>query len=254
MPGTAPLARPPALELCGLVKRYRAGLLRPARQVLSEVSLALAAGETLGLLGPNGSGKSTLLRIAAGVERPSQGCVRVFGRSCQDPRARRRTGYLPDGSPFPPELSPRAVLGLLGELYGLERRERRRTAEALLERVGLGRDARRPLAGFSQGMLRRFALAQAFLHGPELLLLDEPTAGLDSEGHLVLEELLAEARARGTALLLATHVAADLAQHCERACVLLDGRIAAQGPAGEFAGSGVLLALYRRLSAAARVR
>jgi len=249
----APPASPAALELRGLVKRFRPGLLGRARTVLSGIDLVLEPGASLGLVGPNGSGKSTLLRLAAGLERPSAGELRVFGHAPEERRARARIGYLPDGCPFPDELSPLSVLGLLGSLHGLARRECARAAEAGLERVGLAREARRPLRHFNQGMKRRFGLAQAFLHRPDLLLLDEPTAGLDAEGYVVLEELLGEARARGAALLLATHVLSDLQDHCPRSAVLLAGRIAAAGPTAELLGDRQrLLELYRELDTSRR--
>jgi|RhiMethySRZTD1v2_1073278.scaffolds.fasta_scaffold65497_4 ABC-2 type transport system ATP-binding protein len=244
-----PSASPPALELRGIVKRYRSGFLAVRRTVLDGVDLTLAPGESRGLIGPNGSGKSTLLRLATGLERPSAGSVRVFGRPPHDRSTLRRIGYLPDGFPFPPELSSRAVLELLGAFHGLPRRERAPTAERWLERVGLKGESRRALRHFSLGMRRRFGLAQAFLHGPDLLLLDEPTAGLDAEGYLVMEELLAEARARGASVLVATHVPSDLQDSCERCSVLFAGRIVSELATADLLGSRSLLAgLYRTLA------
>jgi ABC-2 type transport system ATP-binding protein len=244
-----PSASPPALELRGLVKGYRSGLFAPRRTVLDGVELALAPGESRGLIGPNGSGKSTLLRLAAGLERPTAGSVLVFGRPPLERATQARIGYLPDGFPFPPELSPRAVLELLGAFHGLPRRERGRTAERWLERVGLAGEARRALRHFSLGMRRRFGLAQAFLHGPDLLLLDEPTAGLDAQGYQVLDELTGEARARGAALLVATHVPSDLQDTCERCSVLFSGRIvSALATADLFGGRSLLAGLYRTLA------
>ena len=241
---------PPALEVRALTKRYRAGWLGRKRTALAGVELALAPREWVGLVGPNGSGKSTLLRLLAGIERPSAGTVRVFGAELARREARARIGYLPDGFPFPPELGARAVLDLLGSLHGLARDVRRRAAEELLERVGLAAEARTPLGRFSLGMKRRFGLCQALLHAPDLLLFDEPTIGLDAEGHVVLAELLDAARARGATLLVASHVAHDLQGRCARTLVLLGGRLVASGPTEEFLGeSGRLLALYRELAA-----
>jgi ABC-type multidrug transport system ATPase subunit len=240
----------PALEVRALAKRYRTGWLGGTRWVLREIELVLAPGEALGLVGPNGSGKSTLLRILAGVERASEGSVRIFGTDVSAPAARARIGYVPDGFPFPLELGPRAVLELLGSLHGEGRRERRAAASALLERVGLAREARTPLGRFSLGMQRRFALCQALAFRPDLLLLDEPTAGLDAPGYVVLDECLREARARGATLLIATHVLGDLQEQCERAAVLVGGRIAHSGATAELLRErGQLLALYRELAA-----
>ena len=227
----------PALELRALEKSFRGGLGARATAVLHGVDLVLAPGERLGLVGPNGSGKSTLLSIAAGIEPPTRGEVRLFGLPPSSLAARRRLGYLPEGSPFPPELSARAALELLGSLHGLARGERRRRAGELLERVGLADVAGRALGRCSKGMLRRFGLAQAVLHRPDLLLLDEPTSGLDAEGFLVLDELLAEAAARGTALVICSHAVGDLVAHGERLAVLLEGRIVADGPPADLLGA-----------------
>ena len=247
--GPSPMAFP-ALEVRALAKRYRTGWLGGARAVLRGVELVLAPGEAVGLVGPNGSGKSTLLRILAGVERASEGSVRIFGEDVGSRAARARIGYVPDGFPFPLELGPRAVLELLGSLHGEPRHERRRAASALLERVGLAREARTPLSRFSLGMQRRFALCQTLAFRPDLLLLDEPTAGLDAPGYVVLDELLREARARGATMLVATHVLTDLQDLCERAEVLVDGRIARHGATAELLRDrGQLLALYRQLAA-----
>jgi len=241
----APATSPPALEIRGLARHVRPGLFARSRPILAGLDLVLEPGATLGLIGPNGSGKSTLLRIAAGVERASAGSVRLFGLGPEDAAARRRVGFLPEGFPFPLELSARSVLLLLCHFHGWPRARRASAADEWLERVGLAADARRHLAHFSLGMRRRFGLAQACMHAPELLLLDEPTAGLDAPGHLVLEELLGEARVRGAALLFATHVVSDLEQHCERAAVLVGGRLAAVGPTQDLGNRARLLELYR---------
>jgi len=236
----------PALEVRALARRYRAWPAAP-RDVLRGIDLALAPGEGLGLVGPNGSGKSTLLSILAGIERPSSGAVRVFGMPIEAREARRRVGYLPDGFPFPEELGPRALLDLVGALQGLARAEARRRGDELLARVALAAEARTPAARFSLGMKRRLALCLALVHRPDLLLLDEPSAGLDAPGYAVLEELLGEARARGASLLVVTHVVGDLEGRCERTGVLVGGRLVHLGPTSALAGSRErLLELYRQ--------
>jgi len=222
-------ARPiPALALRGIARAHGRG--RRRIEVLRGVDLELGRGKTLGLVGPNGSGKTTLLRIAAGIERPSAGTVHVLGGAPDVAAHRARVGYLSEDSPFPPELSAREALRLAGALQGLARKSLAAQAEAMLERVGLAGSARRALGRFSKGMLRRFGLAQAFLHQPDLVLLDEPTAGLDAPGFLVLEELLAEARERGAAIVLCSHVLADVLAHGDALLVLVRGRVAAFGP------------------------
>ena len=230
----------PALAIRNLGHTYRRGLLRAPKEVLHGISLEVAQGARIGLIGPNGSGKSTLLRIAAGVLQPSSGEVSAFARPLEDSSVRQRIGYVADGSPFPPELSARHVLELFHRLHRLpekNRAARRERCDAQLERAGLIDDAHRPLGTYSRGMLRRFALAQAFLHAPELVLLDEPTAGLDAPGYDVLEGFLEEARERGAALILASHVASDLLAFTDHVQVLVDGRFLREGdPATLFEG------------------
>ena len=230
-PDTLPQA--PALELSDLTSSYRVGLWQRKREVLHGVSLTLERGRCLGLVGPNGSGKSTLLQVLAGVQRVDRGVVRVLGNDPRQARARAQLAYLPEDSPFPAELSASAALDLLGALAGIPRRELRMRAGRLLERVGLADQRRAPLRTFSRGMLRRFGLAQAFLSEPEVVLLDEPTAGLDAPGFAVLEALLREAQGRGASLLLASHLPSDLLQHCDDLALLLDGHLHAHGPTGE---------------------
>lgn len=240
----SPSARPPAVELRGLRRSFGGGLLRKPREVLHGIDLKIAAGEFVGLVGPNGSGKSTLLRVLAAVDEPTSGEARVFGLAPGERRARAWTGYCPEDSPFPPELRAREALELLGSLYDLRGAELARRADQLLERVGLSGVARKPLSSFSRGMLRRFGLAQALLHEPRLILLDEPTAGLDAPGFAAAEVLLDEARSRGATLLVSSHLFGDLHQRCDRIVVLVDGTLVAQGSATE---------LVRSLGAGARL-
>ena len=238
----------PALSLVGLCHSFPVALGLRRSEVLRGVDLELARGRSLGLVGPNGSGKSTLLRVIAGVERARGGRVTVLGGTPDAAETRRRVGFLPEDSPFPPELRALPALVLLGTLRRMPRARARERGAELLERVGLGEAGRAPLGRFSRGMLRRFGLAQAVLHEPELILLDEPTAGLDATGFGVLAELLSEARSRGAAIVVASHLATDLHAHCERLAVLLDGRVAAEGDPAELLGDGGLLGLYARLA------
>jgi len=231
----------PALRARGLVKAFpgRFGLGR--REVLHGIDLDLERGALLGLVGPNGSGKTTLLRAIAGLERIHRGELSVLGGRPSDAAVRRRIGFLSELSPFPPELSARAALDLLAALQGIARAERRRLSGEWLERLGLSGAARRPLGRFSKGMLRRFGLAQALMHAPDLVLLDEPTAGLDALGVGLLDELLNEALARGAAVVLASHLFGDVFDRARTLCVLLDGRVAARGaPADLVADSGLV--------------
>ncbi|MEM7306692.1 MAG: ABC transporter ATP-binding protein [Planctomycetota bacterium] len=233
-------ASTPAVRLAGLRKAFP-GPFGPLtsfvgaarREVLHGIDLELARGRMLGLVGPNGSGKTTLLRLLAGLERPSAGELVVLGGTPDSGEVRRRVGFLSEDSPFPPELRAGAALELLAALQGISRGERRGLAATWLERVGLAAEARRPLGRFSKGMLRRFGLAQALLHEPELVLLDEPTAGLDAVGVGLLGTLLDEVRARGGAVVLSSHLLSDVFDPADELAVLIDGSVRARGAPAE---------------------
>ena len=222
-----------AVRLVGLRKAFPGAFGVGRREILHGIDLELERGRLLGLVGPNGSGKSTLLRLLAGLTRPTSGTLEVLGGTPADGWVRRRLGFLPETSPFPPELGAAAALDLLASLQGIPRRGRRTLVARWLERVDLAKEARRPLGRFSKGMLRRFGLAQALMHEPDLVLLDEPTAGLDAFGVGLLEELLDEAQARGAAVVLASHLLGDVYDRANPLCVLVHGVIAARGAPDE---------------------
>ncbi|MBL8860324.1 MAG: ABC transporter ATP-binding protein [Planctomycetes bacterium] len=241
-----------ALSVRGVDHGYpiRLGLARSA--VLRALDLDLSRGRTLGLAGPNGSGKSTLLRLAAGIDRPVRGTVAVLGGSPGDPAIRARVGYLPEDANFPRELTLSGALRLFGVLQGLPRKDAIARGAALLARVGLERHAHTTLARCSRGMIKRFGLAQAWLHTPDLILLDEPTAGLDALGFEVLNDLLGEARRRGAAVVLASHVLSDLSERCDHVAVLFEGRMAEYGTPREVLEGTSLSDIYRRHAARPR--
>jgi ABC-2 type transport system ATP-binding protein len=227
-----------ALDLQGVRRSFPVGLWRRRKEVLHGVDLQLPAGARLGLVGPNGSGKSTLLRIVSGVDRASSGSPQVLGGSPLDAKVRRRLAFLPEESPFPAELTAMAVMELLGSLHGMARARIHERAKLLLDAVELSSATNTKLGSYSRGMLRRFGLAQAFLDDPELVLLDEPTAGLDAPGFGVLAQLLDSARERGATVIIASHLLADV-HGCDRMALLLDGRVANFGaPAALLAAEG----------------
>lgn len=234
---TSPDAHSPPTEaavlLQGVSRVVREGFWRRPKTILSGLDLSIAAGSSLALVGPNGSGKSTLLRVIAGVDDPQAGTLSVLGGSPRERRVRARVGWMPEGSPFPPELKPLAALELLATLDGMPRAEARERGRVWLERVGLASAEGTRLGKFSRGMTRRFGLAQAWLGEPRLLLLDEPTAGLDVEGLELFEALMDGARADGVTVVHSTHLAADVQRHAQRVAVMLDGRLAAHGATNE---------------------
>jgi ABC-2 type transport system ATP-binding protein len=223
----------PAVEARGLGKRYRGRGGAGPVTALESLDLAVPRGCTAGLLGPNGSGKSTTIRLLLGLHAPTAGEARVLGFPAGHPEARRRTGYLPEDADLYPFLTARETVEAAGALHGMARSPRRASAGALLERVGLAAEADRRVEGFSRGMKRRVGLAAALVHGPELLILDEPTAGLDPVGREGLLSLLEECRGRGATVLLSSHVLSDVERLCDRVAILGQGRLAAHGTLAE---------------------
>jgi heme exporter protein A len=207
---------------------------------LADATLTVAPGEALLVLGPNGAGKSTLMRLAAGLTRPTSGRVLVDGidlRGTKAARARAAIGFLGHRSFLYEHLTARENLELYARLYGVPGDTGAR-AELWLEKIGLSRAAHRPVRGFSRGMMQRLALARALQHAPRLVLLDEPTTGLDPEGRARLDGLLAEERARGVTLAMISHRAETALPLADRVLVLNRGRISALGPATERDAAG----------------
>lgn len=195
---------------------------------LNQVTLELTRGIT-GLVGANGAGKSTLLRMANGQLKPTMGRVSVRGVDAWDWRARRLVGYCPDLDAFYEDLSGRGFVWVMARLCGYTRRESTRRTEAVLERVGMRDRADRTLRGYSKGMRQRIKLAQALLHDPELLILDEPLSGIDPIGRQELLELFQALAAQGKCLLISSHELEALEKLTNHVAIMARGRIAAVG-------------------------
>lgn len=211
-----------AVEVRDLVKAYaRAG--SPDRVAIDRADLTVSPGEGVALVGPNGAGKSTLILLMAGMRRPSAGTVRVFGDDPALPATRRRLGLLPDRPALYGDLTARDHLKLVAATHGLANPEAR--LADVLGRLDLGPAGTGPVGRLSAGIQKRLALALALLPGPDLLLLDEPLATLDPESARIVAEVLAEERARGVTLVVATHRLLDLAGCVDRVVQVLDGSV-----------------------------
>jgi ABC-2 type transport system ATP-binding protein len=195
---------------------------------LNQVTLELTGGIT-GLVGANGAGKSTLLRMANGQLKPTLGRVTVRGIDAWDWRARRLVGYCPDIDAFYEDLSGRQFVWIMARLCGYTRVESTRRTEAVLERVGMRDRADRKLRGYSKGMRQRIKLAQALLHDPELLVLDEPLSGIDPIGRQELLELFQSLAAQGKCLLISSHELEALEKLTNHVAIMARGRVAAVG-------------------------
>ena len=205
---------------------------RGKQPVLRDVSLRIPAG-VYGLLGENGSGKTTLLRILATLLEPSGGSAQINGFSlAEKKKIRGITGYLPQEFSFYPHMRVSSALDYLGDLAGLSQKERKERIPKVLKLLRLEQERHKPFKSLSGGMKRRFGIAQALLNDPEILLLDEPTAGLDPEERARLCALLAELAA-DKIILLSTHIASDVEAACARAAILSAGAVVFEGTVKE---------------------
>jgi ABC-2 type transport system ATP-binding protein len=224
-----------AIEASGLTKTYGSLLRRGGQPALRGMDLSVPAGSAFGLIGLNGAGKTTFIKILLGVVRPGAGTVRVLGGAPEDVAVRARIGYLPERLHLAPALTPPAFLRSVARLKRLADPEPEIRRQ--LTRVGLGPDAHRRIGGFSKGMRQRLGIAAALLGGPELLILDEPTDGVDPLGRVEIRAILAEERARGATLFLNSHLLSETERICDRIGVLAAGRLVREGTLEELCGS-----------------
>jgi len=221
-----PVSDPPALEIVDLVKRYT------TFTAVDGVSLRVERGDFFAFLGPNGAGKTTTINAIVGLAQPTSGTIRIFGHDNQSAwrAARGLVGLAPQEYNFDRYLSIRDVLIYQAGYYGLRGKAVRDRADALLERFELGSKANETFMRLSGGMKRRLSLARAMIHEPELLILDEPTAGVDVELRIELWELLRELNAAGTTIILTTHYLEEAEALCRTIAIIEAGRIVAQEP------------------------
>lgn len=224
------------LECRALERSYRTGWTGRRVEALRGVDLAVRPGEAVALLGPNGSGKSTLLHCLLGVLPPGSGLVRLLGSAPGDPAALDRVGFVPERDAPWGRLTGLEALVFTGRLHGLGRAEARKRGTRILSELGLEEAAHRGVRTYSKGMGRRLALAAALVHEPSLVLLDEPTTGLDPLGSGLVLDRLRRLRDQGATLLLASHLFQEVEALADRVVVLLDGRVSADGPADRILG------------------
>lgn len=212
------------IDLHDVSKTYR-GKIR----ALDGITMQVAPGEVFGLLGPNGAGKSTLVKIMMTVIRPSRAEGRILGQPVGSKDTLRRVGYLPEHHRFPSYLTGEQVLHFYGALSGVSRSDRKRRAGALLERVGMNEWRKTKIASYSKGMMQRVGLAQALMNDPALVVLDEPTDGVDPVGRKEIRDLLAQLRAEGRTVFLNSHLLSEVEMVCNRVAILLQGKVVMQG-------------------------
>ena len=226
---------PPVLRVTGLAKTFRIGFFRKKIEAVRGIDFEVRRGEIFGLLGPNGAGKTTTIKSLLGLIFPQQGSVELFGK----PRTRAvmaRVGYMPENPYVYQYLKPLEFLDLCGRLIGMDRPARESRGRLMIERVGLTHAIDRPIGKFSKGMMQRVGIAQALLHDPELLILDEPMSGLDPVGRREVRELIVEQREAGKTLLFTSHILSDVEMLCDRVGILGEGRMQHYGTLRELLG------------------
>src|SRR6266536_1984740 len=220
----------PAVAVHGLTKIFPVPF-HPTRGVLAvkDLSLRIESGEVYGLLGPNGSGKSTTLKIILGLVSPTRGRTEIFGRDSRLVESREAVGFLPENPYFYKYLTGEETLRFFGRLCGLRGAPLKNRINELLDLVGLTKAHKRRLGTYSKGMLQRIGLAQALIHDPRLVVLDEPTAGVDPAGSREIRDLILDLRGRGITVLLSSHLLAQAQEICDRIGILADGVLVREG-------------------------
>jgi ABC-2 type transport system ATP-binding protein len=229
-----------AIEIDGLTKDYALGFWRKRmRRSLDNLSLRVEDGEIFGFLGPNGAGKTTTLKLLMGLIFPTAGTARIRGKSIDDVNMHREIGFLPEQPYFYDYLTARELLDYYARFFGFASADRRERVARFLERVGLTAAADIQLRKFSKGMLQRAGIAQAILHDPKVIFLDEPMSGLDPLGRREVRDIILDLKNQGRTVFFSTHILSDAEMLCDRVAVLVEGKLQGVGAPGEIVSMDV---------------
>jgi ABC-2 type transport system ATP-binding protein len=218
-----------AVTVTGLTKVFKSGLTKRAFVAVRDLSLTVKAGEVYGLIGPNGSGKSTTMKVILGLLAPTAGETRIFGRDSKEVTSRSEVGFLPENPYFYKHLTGLETLLFYGRLCGLSGARLKERAAEMLALTDLEDAAGRRVGGFSKGMLQRLGLAQALIHEPRLVVLDEPTAGVDPAGSRKIRDLILSFRERGLTVLVTSHLLEQMQEVCDRVGIMAHGVMVKEG-------------------------
>jgi ABC-2 type transport system ATP-binding protein len=224
----------PAIEILGLTKDYPSGFWRrKMRRSLDSLTLQVEEGEVLGFLGPNGAGKTTTMKLLMGLIFPTAGTARIRGRSIEDISTHKLIGYLPEQPYFYDYLTARELLNYYARFFGYDADAREKRVSHFLEMVGLSTSADVQLRKFSKGMLQRVGIAQAILHDPPVVFLDEPMSGLDPVGRREVRDIILQLKQDGHTVFFSTHILSDAEMLCDRVAVLVGGKLQGVGAPSE---------------------
>ncbi len=227
----------PAIETEHLSKEYPYGFLNlKKKRSLEDLSMRVDTGEVFGFLGPNGAGKSTTIKLLMRLIFPDAGTARILGKSIDDVSMHQETGYLPEQPYFYDYLTAAEVLNYFARFHGLTAADRQTRVENMLKKVGLETAGKIQLRKYSKGMLQRVGLAQAILHDPQVVILDEPMSGLDPLGRREVRDIILELKQEGRTVLFSTHILSDAEMLCDRVGVIVGGKLRGVGTPGEMVG------------------
>ena len=221
-----------------LEKHFRPGFGIRKKQILHGISFCVRRGEIFGFVGPNGAGKTTTLKVLMGLIRPTAGRASILGHDVRETEFRRHVGFLPENPYFYDHLSGRETLDFYARLCGVRSWERARRVNALLRWVGLYQAADARLRTYSKGMQQRVGIAQALVHDPDVVFLDEPMSGLDPLGRKEIRDLILRLRTEGKTVFMNTHILSDVEMLCDRVAIIVNGRIRYEGAIEEFLEGG----------------
>src|SRR5579872_2490561 len=227
-----------AIEILGLEKIYNVGFWRKRpNRALQPLHLSVEQGEVFGFLRPNGAGKSTTLKMLMGLVFPTSGSARILGMELDDPKMKAQIGFLPEQPYFYDYLTGRELLTYYAQLSGVAAKDRSRKVDAMLQRVGLGDAGNLQLRKFSKGMLQRVGIAQAILHNPQIVFLDEPMSGLDPMGRREVRDLMEQLKHEGKTVFFSTHILSDAEALCDRVAIIHLGELRSVGAVADLTSS-----------------
>ena len=228
----------PAIQILGLEKTYSVGFWRKRpKRALLPLNLTVEEGEIFGFLGPNGAGKTTTLKLLMGLVFPTSGTARILGREWTDPDIKAQIGFLPEQPYFYDYLTAHELLNYYGQLSGVPAKHRKQRIEEVLQRVGLSDVKGVQLRKFSKGMLQRAGIAQAILHDPKVVFLDEPMSGLDPMGRREVRDLMEQLKHEGKTVFFSTHILSDAEALCDRVAIIYKGELRGVGAVADLTSS-----------------